>query len=126
MTYHITLEGRLPGLNELISSQGRPWWACRATKEKAMKNVMLQLRGINALPKFTVPITITMKWIEQNARRDRDNVSSGGSKIILDAMKQMGIIADDSRKWVKDIQHDTSVIDKARPRIEVQITEAGA
>lgn len=120
--YHIVLEGRLPGLNELMSSQGRPWWACRKVKEDAMRFVMWRLKGLK-LEKFKVPIMIRIRWIEKNARRDRDNVSSGGTKILLDAMKQMEVIEDDSRKWVKDIQHDTSQIDKEHPRIEITITE---
>lgn len=87
-----------------------------------MAVVMWQLKACK-LPAFTVPIAIRMVWIEKNERRDRDNVSSGGSKIILDAMKQLGTIIDDSRRWVKDIRHDTTQIDKARPRVEIYIQE---
>ena len=118
----VVLDGRLPGLNELIGSVGRPWWACRRTKRDAMNRVMMELMAQN-IPPFKRPIVVRIKWIEKDARRDRDNVSSGGTKILLDAMKQRGLIRDDSRRWVKDIRHDTSVIDKQRPRIEIEIEE---
>jgi Holliday junction resolvase RusA-like endonuclease len=123
MIYRICIAGRLPGLNDMIASQGRPWWVGRGVKEKAMKNVMKQLLAENT-PKFQVPITLRIKWIEKDARRDRDNVSGGGAKILLDAMKQLGVIINDSRRWVKDIRHDTSELDKNHPRIEIEIEEA--
>lgn len=78
---------------------------------------------LRPLPKFTVPIIIKFKWIEPNARRDRDNVCGGGAKVILDAMKHMGIIKNDSRRWVMDTQHDTTCIDKNNPRVELEIAE---
>lgn len=74
-------------------------------------------------PRFIVPVKIKMRFFEPNARRDRDNVSSGGAKIILDAMKHLGVIVDDSRRWVQDIQHDTTMIDRRNPRVEVDIIE---
>lgn len=122
MIYRFTIAGRLPGLNDMIASQGRPWWVGRKVKEDAMKLVMMALM-VNNVPKFTVPVTIRVKWIERDARRDRDNVSSGGSKILLDAMQQKEILINDSRKWVSDIRHDTSIIDKDHPRIEIEIEE---
>lgn len=118
----MTIEGRLPGLNDLISSRGRPWWACQKTKDNAMELVMWEFKRFK-VPAFKVPIILKIAWIEKNRRRDRDNVSSGGSKIILDAMKHLGIIIDDSRRWVHDIQNGTTQIDKVRPRIEIWIEE---
>lgn len=87
-----------------------------------MNRVMWEL-NIQRVPKFSVPVIIKFKWVEPNGRRDRDNVSGGGAKVILDAMKHMEIIKNDSRKWVLDCKHDTTQIDPARPRIEIEITE---
>lgn len=75
------------------------------------------------IPAYKVPVTIHIRFFEQNARRDRDNVSSGGTKVILDTMKHLGVIVDDSRKWVLDVRHDTSKLDKENPRVEVDIIE---
>lgn len=118
--FHFEIPGRLPGLNDMVSGTGRPWWACRKTKDKAMELIGWYLRKSN-VPKFSEPISIHINWVEKDARRDRDNVSSGGTKILLDAMQKYGIIVNDSRKWVKDIVHNTNVIDKKNPRVEVHI-----
>lgn len=123
MIYRFTIQGRLPGLNDFKSSaRGRPWWKCQQVKEEAMTSVAWDLQRFH-VPKFTKPVIIKFKWIEPNARRDRDNVAGGGAKVILDAMKHMEIIKNDSRRWVLDCRHDTSQIDKARPRIEIEIEE---
>jgi len=126
MIYRFTIEGRLPGLNDFKSSaRGRPWWACQKAKQEAMNRVMWDLRRFQ-VPHFVVPVTIRIREVEPNARRDRDNVSGGASKVILDAMKHLGIIKNDSRKWVLDCRHDTTQIDKKNPRIEVEIEEVAA
>lgn len=122
MIYRFIINGRLPGLNDMIASRGRPWFMGHAVKTKAIKMVRAFLIAEN-IPKFKLPIFLRIKWIERDKRRDRDNVSGGGSKILLDAMKQHGIIINDSRKWVHDIRHDTSIVDKVNPRIEIEIEE---
>jgi hypothetical protein len=122
MTYLLTIPGRLPGLNELISNRGRPWWACRTTKQKAMKEVMWHFQAAK-IPPFVTPIRMKINWIEKNERRDRDNVVGGGMKILLDSIKTLSIIVNDSRKWVLDPINDTTQIDKRRPRVEIEIIE---
>lgn len=118
------IPGRLPGLNDMIASQGRPWWMGRKVKEDAMSDVM-KIMLAYGVPAFKIPVKVHFTWIEKNARRDRDNVMSGGSKIVLDAMKQKGVIIDDSRKWITDITHDTTQLDKLNPRVIVEISEGG-
>lgn len=121
-TARIVIQGRLPSMNEMIGYRGRPWWMCREVKLKAVRQVAWELNA-QRVPKFTKPITLRFTWVEKDKRRDRDNVAAGGSKIFLDAMKEMDLIKDDSRKWVADIQHDTTRIDKTNPHVEVLITE---
>lgn len=106
----------------MIASQGRPWFIGRNIKKKAMNQLLTQFL-VEKWPKFTRPISMQINWIERDCRRDRDNVSSGGTKILLDAMKQAGLLVNDSRKWIHDIKHDTSRIDKLNPCIEVEIEE---
>lgn len=82
--------------------------------------------NICKVPKFTNPVIISFCWVEPNGRRDRDNVSGGGAKVILDTMKHLGIIQNDTRRWVMDLRHDTTQIDKTNPRIEITIEEVAA
>lgn len=55
--------------------------------------------------------------------RDCDNAIAGGCKVILDALVLIGVLADDSRKHVKQI-HPTVYTDRDKPRIEVELKEA--
>lgn len=67
------------------------------------------------------PIDLKIKWYEKDRRRDADNVYSA-IKFILDAMVDTGVIAGDSRKYVRNISNEIYV-DKDNPRIEVEIKE---
>jgi Holliday junction resolvase RusA-like endonuclease len=122
-TVTFMIEGRLPGMNDLISTaRGKPWWSGRNMKKKAMHVVACAI-DLARIPKFINPVTIHMQFVESNARRDRDNVTSGGSKIIMDTLTHKGIIPNDTRRWVTNITHATDVIDKEHPRVMVSITE---
>lgn len=117
--YQFTLTGRLPGLNEIISACRHNKFAGAKQKREATAFIGFQMLRLK-VPAIRVPVKIHFKWVEPNKRRDRDNVQSG-SKFILDAMQELFILVNDSRKWVLDVTHDTQTIDKANPRIEVTI-----
>ena len=54
---------------------------------------------INKLPKFEKPVKIHFHWIEENKKRDLDNVCYA-KKFILDSMVKSGKLKDDNRKCV--------------------------
>jgi len=107
----------------MIASMGRPWWAGAEVKRKAMRSVTWQLFQAKA-PKFKAPVIITLACFERDRRRDIDNVRSGATKIIQDALKQMGVIKNDSQRWVRDVRYIPVQVDKRNPRVELEITEA--
>jgi hypothetical protein len=39
-------------------------------------------------PQLTRPVVIAIRWVEQNLKRDRDGIASGGRKIIHDALAE--------------------------------------
>lgn len=116
-----TISGRLPGLNEVINASRHNRFVGAAQKAKVTQDCAYEMY-CKKVPKFLKPVVIGFKWVEPNGRRDRDNVQSG-AKFILDAMQIVGVIKNDSRKYVKDVKHDTSEIDKLNPRIEVTISD---
>ncbi len=87
---------KLPSLNEYID-------VCRANKFRAaeFKRDLERDIGyfIGRLPRFTTPIKIHFHWIEENMRRDIDNVASA-KKFILDALVKRGKLKDDNRRCV--------------------------
>lgn len=119
------IKGRLNSLNEYIN-------ACRTnvhagnhmkrTNQAVVRMALLKARGKAKTPKVTeYPCKVKITWYEPDRRRDVDNVTFG-VKFILDELVNMGVIIDDSRKYVSEIHHEV-LTDKHDPRIEVEIKE---
>ena len=51
------------------------------------------------VPRFTNPVWIHFHWIEENRKRDLDNIASA-KKFILDTMVNMGILKNDSWRYI--------------------------
>lgn len=122
MKYKLIIQGQLPGLNQYQ-------YACRSHYSKGAKmkkdNVFIvsayiyqQLKNV----KITKKVKIDYVWYEPNEKRDLDNISSFGRKIIQDALVKNGILLNDGWKNVIGFS-DTFFVDKNNPRIEVTIKE---
>ena len=61
-------------------------------------------------------------WASRTAKKDIDNVCAA-RKFILDALVSMGILPNDTRKWVRGFT-DEFIIDRKNPRTEVEIMPA--
>ena len=72
--------------------------------------------------KINKPVEMHYCWYEPNKRRDKDNISSFGRKVIQDALVQCGVLKDDGWKYVVGFS-DRFEVDKNNPRIEVKIIE---
>ena len=92
----VEINMKLPSLNDYIA-------VCRGNKYQAAK----YKRDIEAdiglflgrLPRFESPVKIHFRWIEENKRRDFDNIAFA-KKFILDALVKKGKLKDDNRKFV--------------------------
>ena len=62
------------------------------------------------------------RWYEKDRRRDLDNVSSFGRKVIQDALVQTHILKNDGWKEIIGFS-DEFFVDARNPRIEVEIEE---
>lgn len=122
MEYLLIISGRLPGLNDYIAAE-------RANRHKGAKMkadseniVAVAIRQCMRGVRLDKPVEMNYVWYEQNKRRDHDNVSSFGRKVIQDALVHCGVIKDDGWKYVVGFS-DRFKVDKANPRIEVLIRE---
>ena len=79
--------------------------------------------SISNLTPVDYPVVIELSWQEPNNRRDVDNIQSS-KKFILDALVEMKILPNDTRKWVTQI-HDFVITDKEHPGVWVLIRRAG-
>lgn len=124
-TNSFLIRGRLSGLNEYTKAcRGNAYGANNLKKanQQIVKNALqdgLRHGFLHRVEKY--PIQLRIVWYEANSRRDIDNVTFA-KKFILDAMVEMGIIENDSQKYVSGMR-DTVLVDKHFPRIEVYIEE---
>lgn len=116
------IPGRLPGTNEIIKAakQGRGKYQPYARMKEEHTTTATCLAKM--LPKFA-RVDITITWFEPNMRRDPDNIM-GGQKFILDGLVGAGTIPDDSQRYINSITHRFEV-DREKPRVEIEIEEAG-
>lgn len=122
MQYTLIVKGRLDNLNDYTS-------ACRTNQYKGgqMKaknenvcklHIKSQLRGVRIEKK----VYMRYRWFEKDRRRDLDNVSSFGRKVIQDALVECGVLKNDGWKNIVGFSDDFFV-DPKNPRIEVDIEE---
>ena len=65
-------------------------------------------------------VMVRFEWHERTKKRDADNIASA-KKFILDALVRNGVLADDSRKYVKGF-YDT-VVDDTEDFVRVELVE---
>ena len=114
---------RLSGLNEYIEACRRNPHAGAKMKERDQDFVSWHIR--QELKRITVkcPVRMVYRWYEKDRRRDLDNVSSYGRKVIQDALVETGILQNDGWKQITGFADDFYV-DKKYPRIEVELWES--
>jgi Holliday junction resolvase RusA-like endonuclease len=120
--FTFVIPGQLPGSNE-ITRANRSHWAVGAQQKKKMEDLIGRSILYSQIKALECPVRVEIRWIEPDTKRDADNVS-GAIKAILDEIVKMGILPDDSRKWVQRIDHIFEV-DKQNPRIVVTLIPMG-
>ena len=111
---------RLPSLNEYINACRSNRYEAAKMKKQCEKILSFYMRNHAC---FHKPVFIRFTWIEQNKKRDLDNVAFG-KKFILDAFVKYGILENDNWSHVTGFTDNFSVGNK--PMIIVEITEVEA
>lgn len=113
----------LPGLNDYIEAERSHRQSGAAMKRKWQREVALVMRRQLRRP-LREPVIMRYTWVEGNRRRDKDNISSFGRKVIQDALvKDLKALRNDG--WANiDSFSDRFLVDQSRPRIELEIVEA--
>lgn len=76
--------------------------------------------SLNQIEAIDYKADFTFTWYRKNRRSDPDNIAAGGCKVILDAMVDKGILANDGHKEVGSLTHYFDV-DKDNPRVIIQV-----
>lgn len=119
MKAKVEIPFRLPSLNDYIDE-------CRGSKYSAndMKKMLERDIGfyLRKLPKFEKTIRIDFEWVEENKRRDLDNICFA-KKFILDAMVKCGKIKNDNRKYVAGFKDDFSYAEESKVILNIYEVE---
>ena len=112
---------QLPSLNEIIKAARTHWTAAARQKkntESYIRGCIQEAQNKGHLTAVAVPVIVCVTFYERTKRRDCDNVQAG-VKFILDAMKDSGIIQDDSRKYVVQVLSLVRNADADGARVEI-------
>jgi len=112
------IPGQMPGLNELINTaRGTKGMASIAAaagqKRKWTERAALYIRDAMIrldIKTYTNPVFVDLVWLEQNRRRDPDNIVSA-KKFVFDGMVLAGMLPNDGWKNIKGFS-DTWRVDK--------------
>lgn len=122
MKHLLTIPGRLNNLNDYISAERTNRYKGAAMKSDNEKIVSIFIRKCLRGVKIRSPVIMHYRWYEKNSRRDLDNISSFGRKVIQDALVKEGILENDGWKNIAGFD-DRFFVDRNNPRIEVEIEE---
>lgn len=120
MMYELVIPGRLPGLNEMIAAERANRYKAAKLKKDSEELCKWQIRNQLKGVKICKPIRAHFIWYEYNRRRDPDNISGYGHKVIFDALVRGGVIHDDGWNEIGGYT-DTFAVDKEHPRIVVML-----
>lgn len=116
----VTVEGRMPSLNDYISAERANRYKAAAMKKRETARVRAAAMQQRA-PRFERRVTVRTTFYEPDMRRDADNVGFA-RKFVLDGLVAAGVIKDDSRKYVEQCP-DRVLTDRARPRVVVEVSD---
>lgn len=121
-----TIPGRLPDYNDQADADRKNAMSGHRLRSETENLITYYIRSAlnrgNAR-KIRKPCRIHFDWTESKANRDLDNIFFG-KKYILDALQIVGILPNDSQKWVRELS-DTFYLCSAKrdESIVVEIEE---
>ena len=122
MQHTLIISGRLDNLNDYITACRTNQYKGAHLKAKNEHKVQAEIYEQLGRLRIRKPVRMRYRWYEKDRRRDLDNVSSFGRKVIQDALVQTHILQNDGWKEIAGFADDWAV-DKARPRVEIEIVE---
>jgi len=94
----IEIPYKFPSFNEYVNECRKNRFAGAKMKRRVQDDIGY---FINRLPEFKDPVGIHFHWIEENKRRDLDNVCYA-KKFILDSLVELHKLKDDNRRYVQE------------------------
>lgn len=119
MKYNFEIDMRLPSYNEYSKANRTNKYAGATMK----KNIEMEIWGyiLNQLKNIKIikPVFITFTWVEENKKRDLDNICFA-KKFILDALQKSGVLENDNRSHVRGFTDRFEYADKSKVIVELE------
>lgn len=122
MEYLLIVPTRLNNLNDYISAERTSRYKGAEMKAQNEELVKIAIKQQMEDIRIEEPVFMEYRWYEKNRRRDLDNISSFGRKVIQDALVQTHVLQNDGWKEIEGFS-DEFFVDADNPRIEVLIRE---
>lgn len=87
-----TIPGTLPNLNDYIAAERTNRHKGAKMKADSGNIVVVAIRQCLKGVRIDKPVFMEYTWIEPSRRRDKDNISSFGRKVIQDALVSAGVL----------------------------------
>lgn len=109
------------GLNEYTKFNRTNKYAGAGAKKKEQQYIIWCIKEQLGNLKIDKPVEGKFIWIEENKRRDLDNVCFA-KKFILDALVESGVLKDDNRKIVTNFRDYFEYAKKSKVIVELEET----
>lgn len=122
MEYLLNIPGRLDNLNDFIRAERTNRYEGGKLKSKNQEIVSLYIRKQLKGVRISKTVFMEYTWVEMDKRRDLDNISSFGRKVIQDALVNCGVLKNDGWDQISGFT-DSFRVDRKNPHIEILIRE---
>lgn len=118
-TYKFEIDKRLMGLNEYTKANRTNKIVGNLAKRKEQDYIGWCIKQQLGNLHIDRPVKGKFTWIEENKRRDLDNICFA-KKFILDALVEMKVLKDDNRKIVTSFTDEFKYADKSKVIVELE------
>lgn len=120
MNYKFEINRRLPSLNEYTQACRTNRFIGAKMKDETETDIWVEIKQQLKAKTITNPVKIHFTWIEENKKRDLDNICFA-KKFILDALVKANILQNDTQNYVTGFT-DTFTYEK-HSKVIVEIEE---
>lgn len=117
--YKFEIDKRLMGLNEYTKYNRTNKYAGAGAKKKEQQYIIWCIKEQLGNLKIERPVVGIFTWIEENKRRDLDNICFA-KKFILDALVQAGVLKDDNRRIVTNFRDNFEYAKESKVVVELE------